>query len=600
MTTKTAFPIQPIIAPDFGRPPELFTADPEAAPGFQGNAPWRLSAGNKIATNTYLNALFPHVWVNFTDIGNIGVSCDVEGSVQIEVIWVDENEAETILVNETSGETGPRQITVWAGLSPIQNGRIYLRLTALGDVAINDLAWVTDCAPKHQPSLSVGLCTFNREPELAATLAALSSQRVRTPEIKTVYVVNQGPEFSNQSILDEIDKPGIALIEQPNLGGCGGFTRSMFEATQAKDETTHHLLMDDDIVLDPRLLDKVVHFLRYAHQTLAVGGQMLEIENPTLLYEAGGKVHHRNFVEPIGKNLDIGVPKALQIFTKTPDIDYNAWWFCVVPVASIRAAGLPPPLFIRGDDIEYGFRIKANGFDTIPLPGCPVWHESFSHKSSDWLNYYVLRNRLLFSIIYPEATKRPDSIFLFGFLMTLILANRYRAASLALRAIQDATNDPNETLRLNSAVKHQEINALVKSLPSPASVDAANVEHAKSAHLKKLNTSIPAMIGMIVCGFVMLHLTRLNPWKRSVKFSMMPEVSAVNGRDYYAAVNKAQTQFLFYPTSLRKHWSLTFKTIALCCRYSFVSNEKLAMIRNNLETLRHPDHWKKAFNAPRD
>jgi galactofuranosylgalactofuranosylrhamnosyl-N-acetylglucosaminyl-diphospho-decaprenol beta-1,5/1,6-galactofuranosyltransferase len=513
---------------------------------------------------------------------------------------VDENEAEAILLNETSGETGPRQITVWAGASPIQNGRIYLRLTALGDVAINDLAWVTDIAPKHNPSLSVGLCTFNREPELAATLAALSSQRVKTPEIKTVYVVNQGPEFSNERILAEIDKPGIALIEQPNLGGCGGFTRSMFEATQAKAETTHHLLMDDDIVLDPRLLDKVVHFLRYAHQTLAVGGQMLEIENPTLLYEAGGRLHPQLFVTPVAQNTEVGRPNALKLFSETPKIDYNAWWFCVLPVAAIQKIGLPPPLFIRGDDIEYGCRLSASGFETIPLPGCPVWHESFSRKDADWMMYYVFRNRIFLTYLHPKVAARRDPLFLIGFLMTLILANRYRSAELALKGIMDGVTSDTSPNDVDSEAIHKALMKYAEHWPKQQVVSKAELGETQPGVLVPLDTSIPAMVKMCVSGSFKSHLNAILRRRSWVVFDQLPQANAVQGRSYASAVDPEGTRYTLFPANLLKMWNLIAKSLFVCVRYAFAGQRKAEQIGAELETLRHPAHWKKAFNAPRD
>lgn len=600
MTTKTAFTIQPVLAPDFGRPDELFTNVPEAAPTFVSSAPWDLRAGHSIETNTYLNALFPHTWRHHADIGDIGVKVVSSGQFSITIFAIDADENEIFCKKQTFDVKRNEAVTLWLDEGFESCARLYFRLTANEELSIEEMGWVTDRAPRHEPSLSVGLCTFNRETELSATLSALNSQKQKTPSLKTIWVINQGPSFTDQRLIEEIKKPDIRSIEQPNLGGCGGFTRSMFEAVSAKDQTSHHLLMDDDIILDPRLIDKVLHFLRYSDQSFALGGQMLEIENPTRLFEAGGKVHHRNFVEPVGKDQDISDPAALSMFSSRLEIDYNAWWFCVLPTVAIKSVGLPPPLFIRGDDIEYGFRLKAAGIETIPLPGCPVWHESFSHKTSDWLNYYVLRNRLFFSVIYPHATRRPDSLFLFGFLMTLLLVHRYRAASVALQAIKDASSDPIEALASNSAEKHKELNALLASLPAAPLLKPEDLVNYKTGKTKPLNTTVPAMAFMIVRAFVLLHMSRLNPWRKTKVFEHMPQAPAVGGADYYGALDKEQSEFSYYKSDLGKLWSLTFKTLTVCLRHGLLSHKKTQKIRDQLEALRHPDHWQKAFNAPRD
>ena len=36
--------------------------------------------------------------------------------------------------------------------------------------------------------------------------------------------------------------------------------------------------------------------------------------------------------------------------------DYSAWWYCCMPMRVVREDNLPFPLFIRGDDVEYGLR----------------------------------------------------------------------------------------------------------------------------------------------------------------------------------------------------------------------------------------------------
>ncbi len=43
-----------------------------------------------------------------------------------------------------------------------------------------------------------------------------------------------------------------------NLGGVGGFTRTMFEHMR-DDKITHVLLMDDDAVISPEAIEQFIH-----------------------------------------------------------------------------------------------------------------------------------------------------------------------------------------------------------------------------------------------------------------------------------------------------------------------------------------------------
>ncbi|RAZ20198.1 glycosyltransferase family 2 protein, partial [Klebsiella oxytoca] len=58
----------------------------------------------------------------------------------------------------------------------------------------------------------------------------------------------------------------------------------------------------------------------------------------------------------------------------------------------VRKDNLPLPIFIRGDDLEYGLR---NMKTLILMNGICVWHEPFENKYSSFLAYYVIRNRLI-------------------------------------------------------------------------------------------------------------------------------------------------------------------------------------------------------------
>lgn len=50
-------------------------------------------------------------------------------------------------------------------------------------------------------------------------------------------------------------------------------------------------------------------------------------------------------------------------------MDYNGWWYCCVPLAE-QFRGFPLPVFIHGDDIEYGLRFDGN---IMTMNGIGVW-----------------------------------------------------------------------------------------------------------------------------------------------------------------------------------------------------------------------------------
>lgn len=588
------FPIQSFHAPDFGRPAALYLRDADLAPGFVAAPPWQLAEGAIICGDSYFNSFYPDIWARYAHLGRLGLGLELEhGSAQVTVFTVDaEDIARPLIEQDAEGRD-----VIW--LPPLPEGtlRLFMQVKARSACRVLQLDWVTDLAPLNTPTLSVGLCTFNRESHLTATLDALVRQIALTPAIRQVYVVNQGPAFTTPALQQMGRDPHVRFIDQPNLGGCGGFTRGMVESLNAPEPTTHHVVMDDDIILDPRALERVIQFLSYVPGKLALGAQMLEIERPTRLHEAGARLHGVGNLESIGHGLDLDDPDALQVFTPLPEIDYNAWWFCVIPLSAIRAAGLPPPLFIRGDDIEYGFRLADHGIRTIPLPGCAVWHESFVHKSSDWLFYYYLRNILAISVLHPGKPARPDALFLFGLLMSVLLQHRYRQVEIAIHAMTDCLSDPAQTFGPDSATRHARLMSWIATLPAPERRMRDDLPDARPGTLVPLNPSIPAMIWMCVSAFVRLHLVRLLPRRKLLYFDSQPHAPAIGARDYVVAEDADESRFLLYRSNLKSLWRLFFKSLAICLRYHRDGAGALPVMARYLEQARHPSIWLKAFSA---
>ena len=91
------------------------------------------------------------------------------------------------------------------------------------------------------------------------------------------------------------------------------------------------------------------------------------------------------------------------------DVDYNAWWMCLIPRAVAEELGLPLPLFIKWDDAEYGLRARSRGYRTATVPGIAIWHMSFLEKddTSDWQAYFHYRNRFVAAALHGPDNPRP-------------------------------------------------------------------------------------------------------------------------------------------------------------------------------------------------
>jgi galactofuranosylgalactofuranosylrhamnosyl-N-acetylglucosaminyl-diphospho-decaprenol beta-1,5/1,6-galactofuranosyltransferase len=115
--------------------------------------------------------------------------------------------------------------------------------------------------------------------------------------------------------------------------------------------------------------------------------------------------------------------------------------------------GLPLPLFLRGDDLEFGCRLLRNAVTTVALPGVGVWHESFERKGRGWHAFYELRNLMIVGALhFPLVRAATVARRFFSRLLDELLAYDYyeswlqcEAAAAYLRGPQ-ALRDPPGTL----------------------------------------------------------------------------------------------------------------------------------------------------------
>lgn len=212
-----------------------------------------------------------------------------------------------------------------------------------------------------------------------------------------VHIVDNGRTLNFKKLNQEY----LKVYQNPNVGGSGGFSRGMLEALKMDVPQTHVLLMDDDIILEPESIIRTYHLLRMLkqeYQNYFISGAMFDYDAREYQYEDVGFVH----VE----DASYGPAKPLLDMRWTTNIleneclehslhenTYAGWWYCCIPVSQIKENGLPLPLFVRGDDVEFSLRNHA---EFITLNGVCVWHVGFAGKFNASMELYqVHRNSLI-------------------------------------------------------------------------------------------------------------------------------------------------------------------------------------------------------------
>lgn len=424
----------------------------------------RVARGAILSTDTYFNRVHAGYWQRWTQIEELTVSVEGSGMARMAVRRSTANGDETtIRVVEGDLASG---LSYTVDLAPTAGGGcLWIEVEPLDDeIVVSNGRWHTEADSSVELRTDVAVCTFDRPEDVLALLKTLRRDTAALEVIDRVWVVDNGKkQFSDLAdsgwvIAEWGDR--LNHVEQPNLGGSGGFARGMFEAAYNGD-SPFVMLLDDDVVVEPEGLRRAVVFGALAKRPIAVGAQMLNRADPTVLHSIGEWVDTNTIRWGVAPGSEESVELEEGRLDVVIDVAFNAWWSCLIPTDAIRKVGLGMPFFIKYDDVEFGYRLARGGFRTVTLPGSAVWHEPWTLKddTTDWTLYFHVRNRLIFAALMsaglPEKVqKRRVNTVIQDILKRDIVRNVLRrayasaaSAELAMRDFLDGPGILNEPLQ---------------------------------------------------------------------------------------------------------------------------------------------------------
>jgi galactofuranosylgalactofuranosylrhamnosyl-N-acetylglucosaminyl-diphospho-decaprenol beta-1,5/1,6-galactofuranosyltransferase len=371
-----------------------------------------IDAGSEVSFASYFNAFPASYWRRWSVLDTVVLRVTVSGTCRVDV-YRSKADGESMHVTGAMHDSPDADTLEFdLDLGPFVDGGWYwFDVTTDAPSTVRDAGWYAPKAPTEQPRLAIGICTYNRPVDAVAALEALVEDDTVREQVHLAVVADQG----NKHVRDAERFPVVAdalgerlrIVQQPNLGGSGGFARTIHEALTRSD-ATHVVLLDDDIQLEPDSILRARAFAAYAKDPVIVGGQMLALQDRSVLHAMGEIVDRSNFFWRNAPNTEYFHDFGEESLRESPDlhrridVDYNGWWMCLIPRVVVEAVGMPLPLFIKWDDAEYGLRALAAGFPTVSLPGAAIWHLSWGDKddASDWQAYFHIRNRLVAAALH--------------------------------------------------------------------------------------------------------------------------------------------------------------------------------------------------------
>ncbi len=399
-----------------------------------------ISKGACLDFETYFNIFSAEKWKKYTNVENIFLCVELSGKAAVSIFGLTTRNEETVksLLLETrlcGKDHSSERCPVFA--LP-KEGVIGIEITAEEDCEIYGAYYGTDdLLPVRDVHIGIGICTFCREQYVEHNMKVLTEELLKNPSALSHGHISVCIS-DNAGTLDQtkIENEQIRIIPNKNLGGVGGFTRTMLEYMQ-EGTATHILLMDDDGIISTESIERTYMLLTLLKETYwnyIIGGSLLREDMPAVQYECGacwnsGDIVAVNHDFDLSRIDDVVKNECIQ---KT---EYTGWWYACIPAEFIRKNKLPLPFFIHRDDIEYGLRAAGH---FIYLNGICVWSEGFENKLPGFLEYYDVRNLAITNAIHDDSyTAKDFKKMLFIQVSSNIGKYRYQYVDLNLKGAVD-------------------------------------------------------------------------------------------------------------------------------------------------------------------
>ena len=398
---------------------------------------------------TYLNGCAANKWQKYTGMDNLKLVLCGSGNFTVNLVGYSQ-EPEYPVRRQYCSRTfkGLEMQEQVLEFPEIKDAFLAFELIAESDCVLHSACYRTTVSEEdiREVNLAIATTTFKKEDFIIPNVNLIKTELLDSDdeiaEHLYVNVVDNGRTLKPE----QIEGKHVRLFFNDNVGGSGGFSRGMLEALRMKEGITHVLLMDDDVIILTESIRKtytLLTLLKEEYRNCCISGAMLDLDAMWRMHEDIGLVlGDKSFfhAKPIAD-----VRELKDILNTNRELPYHphmyaGWWYCCIPTDVIREKGLSLPLFIRGDDVEYGLRC---GTYILTMTGICVWHLGFAGKYSAHTNLYQeFRNML---IVQAAGQKIPD-VDVFGRWKTeclrAALTYDYNGWEMLLLALEDYMKGP--------------------------------------------------------------------------------------------------------------------------------------------------------------
>ena len=296
---------------------------------------------SEVSFAAYFNAFAAGYWRHWSTLTAVRLRLTLRGSGRVDVYRTKADGSPIYVRGVVLERPGEHAVDLELDLRPFEDGGWYWfdLTTDDGDLTMVEGGWYADEPGRGRAAVAIGMPTFNRPADCVATLTAIGEDPLVLASVVAVILPDQGTQKVRDAAGFEqaaaVLGDKLRIVDQPNLGGSGGYARVMYEALGTDCEQI--LYMDDDILLEPDSVLRAVAFSRYSREPMLVGGQMLSLQARSQLSTMGEVVDRHTFLwrnapgtEPHHDLAERPLRQTRWLHRRT-DVDYNAWWMCLIP-----------------------------------------------------------------------------------------------------------------------------------------------------------------------------------------------------------------------------------------------------------------------------
>lgn len=555
---------------------------------------------NKVNFMTYYNCIQVKRWTEYTGVKNFKLHLRMKGKANISLYAIySASVAVTYNPLATQVVECDEVSDIVINIPDTDKALVGFRMDVLEDTEIYSGYYSADIEEDRIRDIKISLVTttFKKQEYIKRNIGLIKEKVLcDDSDLKGhlfVHVIDNDRELDPS----EFDCEDLKVYMNNNVGGAGGFTRGMIEALELPEKATHVLLMDDDVMVMPESLFRSYYLLRLLkdeYKKCFLSGAMFDYDIRERQYEDVGYVHKGDgSYGPVKKAMDMrNITNLVNNESYSFDVPdaYAGWWYCCIPVEHIEQRGLPLPVFVRGDDVEFSLRNKP-GF--IALNGICIWHVGFAGKFNAAMELYQVHRN---SFVIQAASGICQDIDFLARIKNMfwkeITRFAYNNAELLVDSIEDYLNGPEYIMNLDGEKSLKEHNAKNEKLVPLADLGYSNDLPTDPYEYESLNLFQKGMYVLTINGHLLPNfLLRRTPYIIAYDWFFVP------GKNYrrktLVAVNKNGGTGAIRTINRKKCFALIKRYRKVVRRYKKTHVQVEQAYRNAFDEMRSIKFWKK-------